>query len=397
MKTYPELIRWFRRNEKEFLLLDDLYSFSNLFQAVLIGIKQLLLIRGTRFEFGLKDLSLLFYEELQRTVFGPMMLEFNLYYYFIANLKKRKIKIKNFILTFENMFHEKALLIGLKEFYPQTKVIGYQHALLYPMLLCLSLPHEKGRSMPMPDKIVCCGQMSKEILSNEGFSCDKLLPGPALRHNYLHQLRGSSPQKEYTYDKKRVLVAGIEDPHITLELLTKVYIALKQESDIETYFIPHPNMKKTEMDNLFKNSLIKKDFFKFTNGPIKDSLLNTDCLIASTTAAIFDALCLGVPVIRLHRETDIIIDPLDWLDEDSSYFLPSAAGVNVSKVGFASNNIQRLKPWSFKATSPSELKEMFKQIKRLSKAQRDEFSDIGQEMLHKYFSPVNEESYEVFV
>jgi hypothetical protein len=170
--------------------------------------------------------------------------------------------------------------------------------------------------------------------------------------------------------KMSILVVGVEDFYITLELLVKVYKGLKEERGIEVFFRPHPHMKGANLERLARSRFLEWPFFKRDKAPLKETLLRIDCLVGMSTGALFDGICLGIPVLRVRRDTDIPIDPVDWLNGSYRHYI---------------------------ATTPLEIRERINQIKEFSLNDRKVLLELGEETLRKCFSPPNFENYESFI
>ena len=107
------------------------------------------------------------------------------FYYVFKNLKKSGFQIDKFIYLFENQPWEKACIAGIRKFYPECKVIAFKHTTVPQFMLAHFPTKIEIRKMPVPDKIICCGESCYNTLYPYWSDKCQLERGPALRHSYL--------------------------------------------------------------------------------------------------------------------------------------------------------------------------------------------------------------------
>ncbi len=133
------------------------------------------------------DLTRLFKKESENTAFSS--LDTLLYYRLPKRLAEAGLRINLIITEYENMINEKLLILGFRKYLPFSKVVGFQHGALYPLLLCNFVTKEESIFAPLPDRVVCNGEFFRKILVQEGLPPELATVGPALRYTYLWQDR----------------------------------------------------------------------------------------------------------------------------------------------------------------------------------------------------------------
>lgn len=364
-RSIRETFAWLRQAKENFIIADDYYRITDYFKGLYVMFRPLTFFKGS-FVFQGHELGLIYREEARRTAFaGGSAFEVVMHYYLMERLSEKGVKIERIIITFENMFPEKPILLGAEKYLPDATILGFQHASLFPLLLsCYASKNEAG-VLPTPNKIICSGSYFREILSKEGFSSECLVDGPALRFQYLIRQYGRGDRPQNTV----LITLPLAKPN-ALELLSKSWSALRNTKHMKLVLKPHPMMAKEDLSEIINLAGLKTDEYELVGGGMSDVLPNATMLIATASATIFDALAWGVPVIRVRSDLDISLDPMDWFSKDD---------------------------FQFTARTTEEIAAEIEKIKSIDQAKEIKLREKGRELIAQCFSPVNEESLAVFL
>ncbi len=94
-------------------------------------------------------------------------------------------------------------------------------------------------------------------------------------------------------------------------------------------------------------------------------------MITLASSAIYDGLINGIPVIRLKREFDVDFDPMDW-----SEFCPER---------------------DFIAYSSKDIKREVNRILCFDEDSEKKLRELGRDFVKQNFSPITEETLQVFL
>ena len=366
-RTFFSSFRWLSGSKYGFLITQNYYTFSDLIGAIRV-MKNSKWPKEERSIFCGYDLSLIFEEESSRIRFDVGALELLMHYYILKRLKNLGVNIRKMIITFENMFPEKPVIAGMREFYPEAEVVGFQHSVLFPLLLSLYTSCNERSVLPVPDKIVCSGRSFMKILEAEGYPREVLFEGPALR--FQHLLSAEPAPCCQSKNKKAVLIALPLGQDSALELLFKSKEALDSMArSFEIIVKPHPMMGSQELKDLFNKALIDMNRYKLSDLPMGQLLSKTDVMITIASGAVYDAIASRICVIRVRRETEINLDPLDW---------------------FADN-------FGFVAQGPADIRDLLIRIFDMEEQESSDMLDKGVSLIKDCFSRVTEETMSAFL
>ena len=247
------------------------------------------------------DISEIIYDDLRRDWTGIRTALSLLHYETVKHWEKARIPIDTFIYTYENHVWEKAYCIALREFYPSTKIIGYQHASVPKMLLNYFFSKEELPVLPFPDKVITNGRYIERLFTESGYDPAKVVCGGAIR--YKNVAKKSQAAVKMATINPVILVTPSIDKNETIELIWKVLEAFGQTNKYKIILkfhpvIPYPSIAR-EVDFLPDNFII-------SDKPVSELLKESHMLLYTSSATCIEALAHGVPV--LHIESDFIID-----------------------------------------------------------------------------------------
>lgn len=365
-RPYVDALRWFRRSPMAFIIPEDYYTLSDYVQTIFISFQSYFLM-FKRFVFDDLDVTLFFQNENLKYILAGESGQLLMHYFLMKRLGDKKVKAEKIIMTFENMSPEKPLILGVAKYLSNTKIFGFQHCSLFPLLLCLYTSNNELDVLPMPDKIVCSGKFFREILIKEGFPSPKMIIGPALRFQYLLKLSSDGQDQR---GKDIVLVTLPLAKSNALELLSKAWNVLGNRKGLKIWLKPHPMMPELELQYILNKIKMPRDFYTVIEGAMAEVLPKVALLIATASATIFDAIACGIPVIRVRSDINLDLDPMDWFPKDETYFV---------------------------ARTLTEINHEVDRALNLKDDQYARLRERGKQLIRECFSPVNDQTMAAFI
>jgi len=359
-RSYQNAWQWFRKSRHNFLNPYSLYRPSDYVFALRESWRQRRMPEGN-LVLGDMNVSGLFMAERDRYLFG--CLDTLLYYRLPKRLQQQGLEISRVIEVFENMIDEKMLISGFRKYSPSTCMVGFQHSALFPAFVCSYISQREARIAPLPDKVVCCGQLFYDVLRREGFPEDRLVVGPALRYKYLWEKKPYHDAQGTSGDILIVLPLTDSD---AVELLTKSLGAFDKEQALRIFVKPHP-MARVEkfMASHFPQGLPRH--FQIVKGDMAEWLSKIKVVVAMSSSSSLEVVAAGKPVIVVGRESAIDLNPLGFLEGFNRVFV-STEDIRATALDFLG---------SIEA--------------------RRRYEVFGKELIEKVFQPISEESMKVFI
>jgi hypothetical protein len=225
--------------------------------------------------------------------------------YIIKNMLKQ-CSIHTFTTTYENNPWEKICILSLREYSPSTKIIGYQHAVISRASANMYISKEEIPFIPMPDKVVTTGDITKSILEKYGsYPRNSIKSSCALRHEYIYELK----MKDFTRSCK-ILVA-LEGVYECYKLVNFVFNALSNTKDFQVIIRTHPARPFDRIKNDLCFDIDSHTNYSVSNQKsLKDDLSEVDILIYWGSTVSMEALMMGIPVIHVSLDDIVTVDPL---------------------------------------------------------------------------------------
>lgn len=363
-RSKEEALSWLRQSDVRFLVPEDYFRFSDYLRAIPTTVRQLAMPQGA-VSLDSLDITLLVEEEKAQQSTVSHSLLCRMYYELAHRLSESHFRVDYVFHTFENHIWEKALVLGFRRFFPTAKIVGFQHTTFFPLYLCNLVPQSEIGVAPLADRIVCNGPFFKDLLVSEGLPTERVAVGCALRFDHLQGLSEKNIQAERI--EKNILVTLSLEPDAVDELIHKVVRAFKDAPEFPVLIKPHPLMPPARLRAAIDTQEMPSHFH-FVEGPIRDWLLRADLLISTGSATAYEALAMGIPALRVGRETDLDFDPLMWLLE-----------------------------YRQACRAPEEIRHRAVELLNLDDTERQRLREFGQEFLQKSFAPVKEEGLRRFM
>jgi len=365
-RSLKEAVSWCRKSNTKFIIPYDYYLLADYIKAILVAARSFLYFKEAN-DFNGSNIAPILREETRKTTFEYGQLDLVMHYFLVKRLMQKGIKIEKYIITFENMFPAKPIILGVKEFMPSSKIYGYQHTFPFPLLLHLYPAREEVKILPLPDLIICLGKFSKNILADGGYPPDMLVEGPALRFQYLLDYLANPIKPQ---ERTMLLVTlPLMEPN-AFELLSKVAEAIKGQKNMKISIKAHPMMKNEILESIIKSTSLDNNY-KVVSGTVGSLLPQAKILISIASTTLFEALAYGVPSIRVRSSVNVNLDPLDWFDDN--------------------------KCPSYVANSPEEIKALIDRLIKMQDGDYEKIANKGRELINLAFSPVNDKTIAAFL
>lgn len=287
----------------------------------------------------------------------------NLLSYYSTKSFFKKVRFNKLFYPFENRPWERMMLYAIRESRKNIKAVGYQHSAISLRHLNYMLGKDEHNILPLPDRIIASGMVTKEIMQGMGnFPAEVLKVGCALRQQGLSDL--SSNNRCRKISNILVILASSLDEHIqTLTFLNSAFS--NRQNDYKICIRPHPTISFEKAKRLTPS--LNFNFTEDKNKSIYESLKDADIVLYNSSTAGLEAIALGIPVIYINLGDFINPDPLF--------------------------NFSDFK-WS--AYRPNSLIGIIKSVEEIPSDRFSVLQNKAKEYALKYFYPVNAENIKVF-
>jgi hypothetical protein len=226
--------------------------------------------------------------------------------YLVRNLASM-VNVDTFTTTYENNPWEKVCFKTLKEISPDIHTIGYQHAALSKSSLNMVLSGYEKDIIPMPDRIITIGEITKKFLvETGGYNPARVREGCGLRFAHLYTIKNKKRTRRNTL---LVTPEGIMSESVTLANF--VHSALQKKAGLRIVLRPHPALPFEKYKKYLNFNPNESDNFLISaNESVKKDLDETDIIVYRGSTLALEALKMGIPVIYLALSDIISVDPL---------------------------------------------------------------------------------------
>jgi hypothetical protein len=361
-----EIYSLIRNQSQKFLIPDSYLKLSDYFETFINSLKVLLTRIGNA-RINSVDITPIFNESIKEAGLAPELSILNLSSLMLKRLKERGFETGAFYYPFENNPPEKQFILACRKYFPQAKIIGFQHTVSFPNQLAYHLLEGEYAYTPLPDKLVCSGQKYLQLYKKAGFPENILFLGANLRFEDIYT---GSGKNEPNSKVKNILVIlpGLPDYYAAFELLHKVNEALKGQECYKVYIRNHPVLSK---DTIIKFcSRIHMAGFKFCDeGAIQDWLPEMYAVLSiGTSITALEAAVMSVPVLHIIPDNTVFFDPLNFPDYPVS-----------------------------PATTPLEIKKQLELIGELKYNNNIIFNQIARQIMEQYFIKPADENLKEFL
>lgn len=210
------------------------------------------------------------------------------------------------IYPFENKALEKCLILALCEA-TEVTTIGYQHSSITRRHFALQLfPGEFGK-IPMPDRIITVGDVTRNWLVTHGFPAGKVVTGCSLRHNLDFNTADARPAHEPPH-----ILFALSSSKYELETTVSFMKTLKASCGTwELGIRCHPNFPVSILDEADRTWLATNATV-FSGSTLASNLEWADVVGYVSSTVVLEALAAGKAIIRLDIEAlnpDPLLEP----------------------------------------------------------------------------------------
>ena len=278
------------------------YSIIRWAELISLGLKVFIRrVRLPRTTFCGCDLSRLIMWNARRFDFF-FNLHSEIYYIGMKNLCKTE-HFERLIQLYEGNVFERGCIQAFENDNLSGLVIGYSHAVVYPLNLKIRLTGNEKSLRPEPDFLVCTGPENKRLMKLIGNRETALMhSGCSLRYIPTGNDKGRQQTAE-----PNILVAldGLRSCVTVLDWLFEHPEIFK---DYKIKIRAHPNVPiKTLLAQCFHDL---PDNFRLSNGNLKTDIENSRCVLYRQSSVGMQALMNGVPAIHLNIDAPLPCDPI---------------------------------------------------------------------------------------
>ncbi|MBI2339338.1 MAG: hypothetical protein HYU99_03075 [Deltaproteobacteria bacterium] len=321
-----------------------------------------------RAELDKTDIAPLYNEALKGDL-SPSLLVMNLCSPLLKKLKEQNCEIDRFFYAFENNAPEKPFILSCRKYFPDSRIIAFQHTTFFPNQLAYHLAPREWRRHPLPDKIICSGPAYSRLFRNAGFPPDMLFKGPSLRYRTASATEPPAP-KGSTMKEKMLLVSlpGEPNPSKAFELIDKTSRAFKPLAEYKVYFRNHPVLPRKKVIEFLRRTGMNR--YEFADeGKIQDWLPGAHALITiGLSITVLEGAAMGIPVLRVIPDNSFFFDPM------------AATAYPLAPIN-----------------TPEEMRDQLLTINSRLKDDPECFRKIGEQVLQDYFTEPTGETMDVFI
>lgn len=227
-------------------------------------------------------------------------------FYIMRNLIKT-FGVTTFAFIYENNPWEKIALEAVKQFSPGTRTIGYQHTVVSQAKLTTRLGVNEVRHMPLPDRVVANGTVTRDLLIKLGnYPPAKVVAGPALRFDRTVALKPRSAGLGRT-----VLLAPTAF-YSSAQIVTVAHRAFKDRKDYTVIIRTHPGLSLEKMRPYLDidPGRLPGNFRVSDIARANDDIARSDFVLYDESSLGLNALLMGVPAIYIRSDYPVSLDPL---------------------------------------------------------------------------------------
>ncbi len=352
-----------KKQNVKFLIAEHYLKFIDYVKAIYTGWKILMIPLKDIYLDG-TDVTKIFVEVQRLEGFSNGTLHSYLVYALLKRMKESEFKIDKFYYPFENNSNEKSFILGCKKFFRESEIVAFQHTAWYDNQLGMFLGKNEYKHHPIADKIITSGPIYLDIIKNAGFPEKLIFEGPNLRFKSVHD---KIPGKKKLNEKTNILIPLTVDKNRAYDMLHKVKVISDSLTQVSFFIRRHPLLNYEDL-NFFLKKIEFESFQYADKGTLNDWLSNTDLILTSgATILIVEAVCMGIPVIKIEPDNNFLLDPIFWTD----YPIKSV-------------------------NKHHEILEAIEKIFNMTNNEKEEFEKLGNQLSLNYFSKVDNNNISVF-
>jgi len=303
LKSFSDL-KWVidksRKSNRQFLIMEEWLKISDYLYALSCSlilprkIKQIPLYGGV-------DISSMITQELFLDIFSTSLVRTVLIYRFISRLKDAGIGIERVVDWNENQVVDRVLNLGIRNFYPETPIIGYQGYIVSDYHISHSPACYEIDAKTVPD-VIYSGCTAVVDRKREFCKEQKVSVAPSFRFQKLLKNRVNNE-----VETEFILVAL--PYHIGMsEIIINVCAEWSELHNIKFMVKKHPAISEQVLFNRINK--LSLDCFEFTDSSLYTLFNRSLMMISSDSSACFEAVSCGVHVVIMGNFSGSTSNPL---------------------------------------------------------------------------------------
>jgi len=312
IRNYSRLFRRLRRSETNFLIKEDYLRWRD-YGFALAHPFRLLRFRVDSCNFQGIEVALLINDALMESFASSGTIEGLLRYRFARRLAERGVRVKLAIDWFENQELDHGSNAGLREFLPETVVVGYQGFVVPKTYLCLFPTRQEAALRLVPHKVAVMGPAL--ATGPREFCPDiEVIVAPAFRFTSIGQERRATPRTGPLTILVPLPFLDRESEHILSLLGAALSLLARPERKRWRVLVkPHPIAGAAHVTASLRNST--RSGFEIVSGDIEGLLRNADVLVSNASSVCVHSLVCGVPVAVVGNSRGLTQNPIpDWVE-----------------------------------------------------------------------------------
>ncbi|MBF0292297.1 MAG: hypothetical protein HQK86_09085 [Nitrospinae bacterium] len=233
-----------------------------------------------------------------------------LIYKAMSSLAKDGVPLKRFILLYENQVIHKCFALGARKAFPGALVTGLQNNISdisnFPSVVINKAERD---SLASPSRIFVSGPLPLKRFTRRvrGFPCSI---AKAERYHFLH---GLADEMSGSHLGRALVIALSFKANVSAEVLAALSETMEEAVSKEWRILIKPHPRAT-MESVLKSlsdigGTPPPAQAEFTNQPMPELYRVAGVVSASTTSAVVEAVCLGIPVIIPMSRVGLNIQP----------------------------------------------------------------------------------------
>lgn len=318
------------------------------------------------------EVTALFDEAVRQQEFNWEAMFLNLVYPMLQRLRERGYDFDAFYYPLENNLAEKPFILGIREFFPQAKIIGFQHTGVCSELLSYQLLGDGQSTPPLPDRIICSGPRYLSIYREAGFPASRLMLGSNLRFGDVFRPdtdEAVEHRRGFSRTEPKIILLPLPyGQNLAFEILANLWEALGDAAMYSLYIRQHPLLPKKSILQFLEH--LRVENYKFADqGILQDWLPRAFALVSGgSSVTVLEAAANGVPVLRLVPANTFSLDPFAGFEYPLS---------PVSLLG--------------------DMRQQLQQIENILESDPLAFKRIGEKVLAAYFTKPDQENLKIFL
>jgi hypothetical protein len=214
-------------------------------------------------------------------------------------------KIERMMLIYEGNVFERACIQAYRK-RASGVVVGYSHAVVFPLNLKIRMTAKEFKSRPEPDYLVSSGNENKRLMVEIGNrKSNTIYPGISLRH-----IPETTMSSRRQMQSNQILLAldGVKSAEKVLNW------AFENEKIFRDFIVKvrsHPNILISSLLSQCMEAMPAN--FSISTDSLKQDLTDSFCVLYRQTSIGLQALTNGIPAIHLNVDAPLVCDPIENL------------------------------------------------------------------------------------